>query len=117
MRPFPSAPPTTSLCNVPQEAEVLANCPSLHERIVFFSLFESYSLLNQENDSINHHVHIRMVVRLTTSLLIAVVSAVVVAVANRPQWHAAVVGLAAKLSMVVTPIRRSHCKKDTTVFK
>lgn len=32
VRPSPSAPPTTSLCNFPQEDEVLANCPSLTPR-------------------------------------------------------------------------------------
>lgn len=48
---------------------------------------------------------------LTTSLLIAVISAVVVAVAHRPQRHAAVVGLAGKLGVVVTSICWSHCAK------
>lgn len=52
--------------------------------------------------------------RLTTALLITVVSAVVVAVANRPLWHAAVVGLAVKLCVVVTAICRSHCGEKTT---
>lgn len=58
--------------------------------------------------------------KLTTTLLITVVSTVIVAIANRPQWYTAVVGLAVKLSVVVTSICWSHCrhtKKNTMVLK
>lgn len=55
--------------------------------------------------------------RLTTALLITVVSAVVVAIANRPQWHTAIVGLAVKLSVVVTSVCRPHCGQNTTFVK
>lgn len=50
---------------------------------------------------------------LTTTLLITVVPTVIVAIANRPQWYTAVVGLAVKLSVVVTSICWSHCRQKT----
>lgn len=46
--------------------------------------------------------------RLTTALLITVVSAVIMAVAYRPQGHAAVVGLTVKICVIVTSICWSH---------
>lgn len=56
--------------------------------------------------------------RLTTSLLITVISAVIVAIADRPHRHTAVVGLAGKLSVVVTSICWSHfAKKKKHVVK
>lgn len=58
-----------------------------------------------------------LVRRLTTALLITVVSAVVVAIANRPQWHTAIVGLAVKLGVVVTSICRPHCGENATFIK
>lgn len=62
-----------------------------------------------------HHVSPTDVCQgLTAFLLIAVVSAVVLAIADGPQRHAAVVGPAGKLSVVVTPIIRTHCGKNTT---
>lgn len=59
-----------------------------------------------------HHVSLKDVCQgLTTFLLITVVSAVVLAIADGPQRHAAVVGPAGKLSVVVTSIIRTHCGK------
>lgn len=55
--------------------------------------------------------------RLTTALLITVVSAVIVAIANRPQWHTAIVGLADKLGVVVTSICRPHCGENGMFIK
>lgn len=46
---------------------------------------------------------------LTTALLVAVVSAVILAVAHRPQRYAAVVGFTVKLCVIITSKRRSHC--------
>lgn len=60
-----------------------------------------------------HRVSLKDVCQgLTTFLLIAVVSAVVLAIADGPQRHAAVVGPAGKLSVVVTSIVRTHCGKE-----
>lgn len=47
-------------------------------------------------------------VGLTAALLITAVFAVVVAIAYGPERHTAVVGLAVKLGVVVTSIRRAH---------
>lgn len=55
VRPSPSAPPTTSLCNFPQEDEVLANCPSLtpleHTNFVLFSEISIIILV------VNHYIN------------------------------------------------------------
>lgn len=54
--------------------------------------------------------------KLTTALFITVVSAVIVAVANRPKRHAAVVRPAGKLCMVVTSISWSHFGENSSII-
>lgn len=49
---------------------------------------------------------------LTTVLLITVVPAVVVTIANRPQRHTTVVSPAVKLCMIVTSISWSHYRRE-----
>lgn len=74
VRPSPSAPPTTSMCNFPQEDEVLANCPSLTPRtldpscffeISRFTFLDIVIYIKTAKDLINQET---FVIKLKTSL-------------------------------------------------
>lgn len=142
--PSASAPPTMTPCNVPQEAEALANCPSLapSANFLFWIYFEipkkSYlgwkklnvkkeasgsNALNEgmecvfkKNTTFSDCCRYKTGLKLTTALFITVVSAVIVAVANRPKRHAAVVRPAGKLCMVVTSISWSHFGENSSII-
>lgn len=61
-----------------------------------------------------HTFEVNVYGSLTTGLFVTVVPAVVLSVTHGPQRDTAIVCFAGKLCVVVTSVRRTHCKQQHT---
>lgn len=80
------------------------------------ALNEGMKCVFKKNTTFSDCCRYKTGLKLTTALFITVVSAVIVAVANRPKRHAAVVRPAGILCMVVTSISWSHFGENSSII-